>query len=283
MNIAFPALVLIALFLPGVIWRRAYFSLPKDSGDSLDQATLFSRLVQGIVISIPLHLLWLAIANCIGYWNGELGSEETLLQLLSLPQDSSEALSAMADNAGGILVYFISLYLGAFVLGRFCNLVARRRNWDVSTKWYHAMFPRLNEWYYLLTIDPLRTKPSPDIRILAPNIDELYLAVVLDVGGGPILYYGRLTDYFLKPAGQLDWFVLTNVVRRKFGADREPGKDHSSGGLGDDRFYPVEGTYVIIRCSDVSSINIECIRLELEEIPPQSATVPPGSEPLALD
>jgi hypothetical protein len=102
------------------------------------------------------------------------------------------------------------------------------------------------------------------------------IGAVVSLGGTAYLYTGVLVEYFLDDQGQLNRLVLTSAGRRPLSEDAlqasEPGPSdwlEIEGSLGegappavtDERFYPIEGDYFVLRYSEVLTLNVRYLDL----------------------
>jgi len=114
-------------------------------------------------------------------------------------------------------------------------------------------------WYYLFTG---YDRPMP------PN--GVAIGAVVSLGGIAYLYTGVLVEYFLDDQGQLNRLVLASAARRPLSDDAAEESEESPGGRirpapvgppGDERFYPIEGDYFVLRYSEVLTLNVRYLDL----------------------
>jgi hypothetical protein len=93
------------------------------------------------------------------------------------------------------------------------------------------------------------------------------IGAVVSLGGIAYLYTGVLVEYFLDDQGQLNRLVLASAARRPLSEDaveesEESLAEGSSRALpGDERFYPIEGDYFVLRYSEVLTLNVRYLDL----------------------
>ncbi|TFW16640.1 hypothetical protein E4L96_15965 [Massilia arenosa] len=109
-------------------------------------------------------------------------------------------------------------------------------------------------WYYLLTGADFKAGEKPDM---------VRVSAIVEVGKEPILYVGGLDDFFFAADGQLDRIVLQQVVRRPLSSDKPAAVSHCGNAeeAESGRFYPIDGDYLVIRYSDVKTLNVQFIKL----------------------
>jgi hypothetical protein len=79
------------------------------------------------------------------------------------------------------------------------------------------------------------------------------------------VYKGVVTDFFYDREGHLDRVYLIVAARRKLADDR---KGEAIGSAESEaRYYPIEGDYLVLRYSEMSTINIDYFFVVPEDIP----------------
>lgn len=257
MNLAFQALLLLLLILPGVLFQYAYFhgKLSKEVSLPFTFPAITGRTIKGLAIACGLHGLWLLVWTKVFCLPANL--KQVLYFLVGSHSDKTlleQALDATSASAGQVSLYFGALYAISAISGAAASFVVRQAGWD-------RKYPLLrfdNEWNYLFTGEVREFTADP--RALAP-ISGTYVSAVLEMGGQTYLYVGILVDYYFDRSGNLDRLLLRSAVRRNFAQDRQSpppeGFDASQGGMGAERFYVIDGDYVVIRYADVKNLNIK--------------------------
>lgn len=249
MNFALPAILTFLVVLPGFLFRSR---LKLAEQTSLDYSP-FGRVVgSGVAWALALHGAWLFVAYVLGW---TVRPEAFLGLLSSSPSLQTQAIAAVSASALRVTLYFVSLY--AFVLAVPTALRLAISHWrlDRAGAPLSSLF-RFYEapWYYLLTGADFDDPPG-----------GVSVAAVVNVGGQPYLYVGILVNFFFDPEGQLDRLVLESVARRPLSRDRSRGDDI----VADEsrRFYDIEGTYFVLRYSEIVTLNVKYFRLDVVDDP----------------
>ena len=253
MNVALPALVIFLLVLPGFVFRSRF---KRAERTALDYAP-FGRVVgEAVLWACLLHGLWL-----FGSWLflGETLRFDLLLGLLSSsPATQTGAIAGVGALAGPVARYFGTLLAACVVAPMLLRSLITWRRLDRLGHWL-APVARFHDapWYYLLTGADFEQEELPDL---------IKVAAVVDVAGQPVLYQGFLEDFYFTPDGALDRLVLQGVGRRPLSGDKSldaaPGDPAA-----EERFYPVEGDYFVLRYAEAITLNIQYLRLEEEAEP----------------
>lgn len=160
MNLAFPALCIVLLVLPGILFRRAYsrgalfFRATKGRNQAINKyptstLPLTEEIGVSLVWAIILHVIWLNLFTWIGSWswihNGFAPNYEQLLFLIYgdltvSPEQYECTLRFVASQHTILAYYFLSLYLFSAIAGRVCLWFVRILKLDLN--W---MFARLED------------------------------------------------------------------------------------------------------------------------------------------
>lgn len=267
MTVAFPALVIFLILLPGFIARSR---IKRVERQVLDYSPFGQVVSEAVVWAGSLHIVWVLLARC---FNGAEINVETVLQLLSTDAAvQGQALAHVAGQAGVVTVYFATLLAAAYLLPSGIRRVISARRLDRLGSRWSALFRFSGApWYYLLSGADFDAGHTPDF---------IAVSAVVNVAGAPYIYTGLLDEYFIDENGKLDRIVLQQVMRRPLAADRMP----ETGGRELERFYPVEGDYFVLRYSEAITLNIEYIQLKEEPLDPAASatSTQAGPSPHAL-
>ena len=245
MNLAFPAVLIVVLLLPGFLARYWY---RKGSWEYPIHVESFAEGVfKGVVSASVLHALWVFGTQRLG----ESVDFYAVLVLLSAGtgEDLKRALNAATAEPGKVFLYFFTLYVASPLIGWLCHYAVRHLRLDLK-------FPFLrydNDWHYVLTGEFLGFSDQRPTR----NIEVAFVQVslVTEVGGDPILVTGNLEEFFFDREGKLDRLVLSNAYRRSIRKDREDGAEQRALAK-DKRFYRIQGNYFVIPYAEIKNLNV---------------------------
>lgn len=247
MNVAFPALLVFLIILPGFIFRHSFRLSEKTI---IDQTPFAAASVKGLVIAAFLHLPWVVLAEQIGHpidYNA-------LLMLLSSPQRENalvETIRQAADSFNWIVFYFISLFLGAALFGLLLRSIVVKFKLDrnrfvgrfvkFDTPWYY-LFCGYNETF---------------------EVDGVVVSAIVEIDKTAYVYTGLLKEYFFAPDGTLDRLVIEMAMRRPLSKDKESDGDDIEERY--ERFYTIAGDYFVLRYAEIKTLNIEFLRVDTLE------------------
>lgn len=268
MNLAFPALLIFVLVLPGVILRYTYARGTWKWNSATSIQSLGDEIAYSVVIAGALHLLWGAIVS--PFVSIDLQSVLTLLAGTGAGtrDDFQAAISSATSHPYKVAWYFLSLYGASACLGYGAHSLVRWRHWDRKTR----LLRFKNDWHYLLSGEILEFAELP---YEAGKLDGVYLSAVVKHGGGDYLYRGIVADWTLDQGGELDRILLRLAHRRKLLEDREPGQERDPKDVNyerDSRYYDIEGQYFVLRYSETTTVNIEYLLLDPNPLPEPPAT-----------
>ena len=259
MNVAFSALLVFLLLFPGVLFRTYFKRAEKVV---LDIKPFGQAAIDAFLAAIVLDLVWYWLAVLV---TGTRADFATLFTLIA-GEKSAELESALARLSADPWhpgLFFGSLYAFAIVAAFLLRRVVTR--WRLDRRGAPlANFLRFDTpWYYLFTG---YDRPS------APN--GVAIGAVVSLGGTAYLYTGVLVEYFLDDQGQLNRLVLASAARRPLADDAlqddealTPEWAGSERGLGEsapaaeERFYPIEGDYFVLRYSEILTLNVRYLDL----------------------
>ena len=242
MNLAFPALCILLLALPGILFRKAFaraaLPMPLIPGTSQHRVNKYPVSIRpfteeiciSLVWTILLHVLWLLLWSLLGLLQ-YLPCFDNAVLVLHGPgspvlTNYPNALHQLAEMRVGIAAYFISLYAASFLLGRLSLWIVRDFNLDHS--W---MIVRLeDQWFYFLNGEIFRFSEFKQFFSgPVPKISGTYISLVVTQSDADYLYKGFLWDFHLDRDGGLDRLVLHHAIRAKF--DPPPGKAESKNAI----------------------------------------------------
>ena len=259
MNLAFPALFVLLLLLPGILlsysYRRGFFRRsPITLGPIKDE------IGRGIVLAVFVHL----VALCLSWLGG--GWVPKVEAFLAVFADIGEVTpDTTAEEITSGFWYLITTNAAALVVGLVGHSIVRY--WELDLQWERLRFN--NEWHYLFSGE---ARKFPRER--KAGVDFVFVSVVVEQGEDSILYWGFLSYYFFDRAGTLDKIVLTDAQRRFLHAESDRNPDESDEPEADatpdlppesDRYYSIRGEYFVIEYEGVQTLNVEYYQVLDEE------------------
>lgn len=261
MNIAFPALLIIGLILPGMVFRYTYARGSWGWTSPISFRSVSDELAYSAIFAVGLHFLWALGALSLGYSI----DFQSLLAFLTgnfgiRGENYARAIKSIAEHPGAIGGYFLTLYGAAAAAGRSSHWLIRKTGLDLKTQ----VFRFKNEWFYLLTGEALSfrgvaTDPRP--------IDGVFLSAVVDHGKESYLYRGIVEDWSFDAGGQLESLRLSLAHRRKLDDDRRESPPAMVGSYvpPDDRYYEIRGDLLALRYSEIKTLNLDYFTLADDE------------------
>lgn len=289
MNLALPALVVFAIFLPGIIYRRN----STLAGPFRRERSFTDEVLDAAVATAVVHLPLMAIISLFHPFGLEVNLRAVATLLINKPPNAvaaNETIAALVDNPSAIAVYFLTACGFAKALARF------HRAWVLSGDGPGTLMPtqfqdepnarRWAEWEGLFAVDGMTgfakqqsrlgrmarclrlvvggAQPQPTSDVIA------FVAVVVEFGREPYLYIGLLEGVRFSDDGTLDRIELTNAYRRKLDAEVSPAEQRVQPPreLRDDPlegFYRVNGRRLILRSDEFKTMNIDYFGVEVIE------------------
>ena len=245
MNIAFSAVLILLLALPGVIFQKA----SSLAGRFRAQRSIHDELVQSVGAAAIAHAIWIPFFNLCGWFFsirvdlnaaarlllGQYGQQGSLLQ---------ETVQAVVGYPYFILLYFISIcfcchwagmswrkFLQSQTEGPIADFLKNEPNALRFQEWLSELFPGR------------RGTAIDDLQIDVDDAITVLLSTICTFGGIPYLYVGFLAGVQWDDHGDPERFGLSDVLRRKLSEDETP-RNKSEDALPHeeltDRWYPVK-------------------------------------------
>ncbi len=267
MNIAFSAVLIVLLVLPGVIFNKCR----SVSGRFRSQHQIVDELFPSLGAAAVAHFIWVLGCWLLSGWTGLYVDTEAVLLLvagqLGRHKDSVDAIEAVSKHPFAVSLYFSSLLLACFYAGRLHKWFRLRRHGQVNALRVfsaedESQARRFAEWAETLPVD-----------IPQSGITRIIIVASVVIGSKSYLYAGLLKKVFWdESTGEPEWFQLCSTLRRDILDDKPPEKSS-------EKWYDVEGESFMIRFSTIDTLNLIYSALEEsntvdEPMPPSNTNLP---------
>lgn len=263
MNIAFSAVLIFTLLLPGLIFLSAYQNgigswVSPDGGDSLG-----GNIASALISSAALHLVWTGLVARLGH---PVDFQSVLVLLTGYSDEKSHlfasAIESAARSGQQAAFYFLTLYLAAAALGFFAHWIVIRYGFDANM----PILRFRNHWTYLLS-GRLSCFSELQQNFDGQPVSGVFATAVIRHEEGSYLYRGLVVDWVCKSNGELDRIIIEYTQRRRLDNDRRPRRirapsDHYL--RMDKRYYSLHGNYCAMKYSDMITLNIEYVFVDLD-------------------
>lgn len=255
MSIAVSSLILFFLLIPGLAFRRTYFS--EEFSKQYVKESFFGIFISSFVPSIFFHFFGFLI---FGYYCNIIKLDVFFDILQSKP--SLTSIENISESFNWILIYNVGLFVFSSISGAFLKNLVRTKKLDRKYKFLRYQ----NQWHYILTgefFDFPRANIDLD-KSSVEDIEFVFVDALIEVNGTSYLYDGILVDYELSNDGGLDFIIIKNAERRKLEADRELD-DNGKRIDNIDSYYPISRHLLILKYSEIKNINFSYYKLEEEK------------------
>lgn len=247
MNVAFQAVLIFLLVVPGIIIRYTY--AVGLLGRPRAPSAVSEEVVYSVVLACLVHALTAPIAGC--FQGVDLRALAALL-LGEYGKDSRlfpRVIDALTAHPYLTLSYLISTYVIAAVFGLVGHGLVR---WQRLDRRYRVLrFD--NPWHYLFTGE-VRDFDMPAGAKTSEVPAFVWVNCVAVLGSVPYLYSGVLSEYFFDRSGDLEQIVLRGAARRRIGEEKIVEEKGESA-----RFYPVDADYVSLKYSSIQNLSVEFV------------------------
>ena len=249
MNIAFGALVLLILLLPGLVFRVAYLNV-RYSGKSF-RSTIVDETLLAVAPALILQIIGFEVVENILRHPVSL---ITIYQLI-ISSGNFSHFDIVEKSLGSFLLYNLLLGTAAYFLG----VGARKLIQHYKIQYKYPLFRFQNDWYHILKGTILSFQGNAQDM---EEIDYVWVDVMLESKEGTFIYSGILKDFFLSKDEGLDRIYLTNVRRRRMSDDLADTDDTAETSESDSlleldkRYYYMPGDFFIIPYSQIKNLNV---------------------------
>lgn len=254
MSIALSTLVLFFLLIPGVLFRRLYYT--EEFSRQYFKETFSAVFIATIVPSLLFQVIWYFLSKLIGF-----EVDLTILGDLVSREPKQGTFENIMLHSGSILWYNVSMFLVAGLSGYFLKKLVRSRHWDRSFKFFRFQ----NSWHYILKGE-FFDFPRAQFTLVEDTVEDIefvFVDAVVEIGGESYLYDGILVDYNLSHDGGLETISLSNTKRRRLFDDstiNSTGKKEDNS----NKYYPITGHILVLKYSEIKNLNFKYLRLDLD-------------------
>jgi hypothetical protein len=249
-NFATPALILLLLALPGVIFRWAYLRGCWES-HPFKRTSIAEEIGYSAAISVALHVCAIGVLSTFR-WRFDI---EAMLSLLFGPAAGNPAfessLRVTADSFYLVLLYLAVLYICAWLGGHGLHRAVRFGRIDIQSRTLRFNHP----WHYLFTGEILDFDrmhgPFP-----SSSIECAFVAALLEQGDELHLYRGTLGEVHYDKDGELHRLILEYPQRAKL-SDVESEEGQGEQGDVEKVFHQINGRYFVLFAAEIKNINIQ--------------------------
>lgn len=243
MNIAITTIILAILLLPGIVFRRFYYT--EEFSKQYQRKNFFELFFSSLIPSLLFHSIWYFLIQTFGY-----NIDFTTIGYL-FSKNSDIAYSNIDNYFPQIILYHLSIILFAAFIGFFSKKIIRYYRIDRKIKFFRFS----NSWHYLFSGEFFDfPRAAFNIKEDIDQIEYFYVDVVVETNYGTLLYEGFLVDYELDDFGELNYITLKETQRRLLENDNSNDK------------YDIPGHIIIIPYSSIKNINLTFLKLDIEEI-----------------
>ncbi len=240
MEIAIGALVIIVLLLPGISFRKGYFS--EEFSNQYTIKDFFQLFVNTFIPSVILYLLSLPIISIIGYSY----NIKVLIGLVSSNDNLFEkSLEHVYNTQTEILVFQLVINIISFIIGYWLKNFFIKKSIDSKFEFFRYK----NIWHYVLSAKFIDFERS-QIQLYSDNVEDVditFVDALVSVGNKVFIYNGMLVDYQLASEGNLDFLIVKDVQRKQI--DKKKFKD-------------VNGHVVVLKYENIINLNLTFIEAE---------------------
>lgn len=242
MEIALGGIILLIILLPGISFRKGYFS--EEFSNQYTIKDFFNLFVNTLFPSLIIYTIALPVIYYI--FDGYFYNFKALLGILSSNDRLVEnSINQIDEFKYEIIVFQATVNLISFGVGLRLRDLILYYSTDAKSKFFRYK----NIWHYLLTGKFILFKRS-QIKLNRDNvrdIDITYINTLVQVGENVFNYTGILVDYELSENGNLDLIYVKDSQRKP--VDELEYKD-------------INGHTLILKYENIINLNLIFIQTE---------------------
>lgn len=258
-QVAGVALLLLIAFLPGLSFRRTYFTGPFSK--QYKRENLNSLLVAAFIPALGIQLFGRLTSD----WFKTRWFYDFISERLFGSEHATEIITALPvyPIRAAVLQQILLILIGG-ISGAFARSIVRKFHLDLKYK----LFRFDNLWQYIFYGEIFSFPEVPNFKEEKGSLgigggDAVAVDLLLSAGGELYLYKGELFDYHLAANNRIDYLILSDVSRRKLSSDpKDLGKAADEvESTKSDRFYSIPGDMLVFRGEDIINVNVRFPRL----------------------
>lgn len=243
MDIAIGGIVLLVILLPGISFRKGYFS--EEFSNQYTIRDFFQLFINTLFPSLIAYILFLPI---IYFLFGYFYSLNAFLGILSSNEDLIEQSIKQIDKFKfEIIIFQMVINLTAFIVGYQIKNLILKNSYDALNKFLRYK----NVWHYLLSAKFFLFRRSQiELRNnTIEDIDITFIDALLNIGNDNCIYTGVLVDYELSTDGSLDLLYIKNAQRKFVNIDN------------DTNYKDIDGHVIILKYEHIINLNLSFIQV----------------------
>lgn len=247
MEIALGGLIILVILLPGISFRKGYFS--QEFTHQYTIRDFFQLFINTLFPSLIAYSVYLPIIYTFGYFY----DFKTLLGILSSNEDLvKHSIEAIDSYKFEIILFQVIINSSLFFVGFKLRDFVLSNSYDAKNKFLRYK----NIWHYLLSAKFILFERS-QIELTKDKVDDVditYIDALQVVGAESFIYTGILVDYELSNEGSLDLLYIKNAQRKNINSG-EPVEPIS-----------INGHALILKYEHIINLNLSFIQvIELED------------------
>lgn len=255
MSIALSTLVLFFLLVPGIAFRRFYYS--EEFSREYFKETFFAVFIATIIPSLFFQFLWYQSVKVFGFY-----VDLSVFGDLISSKPSNTTFKNIEKNSLNVLVYNLTMFLTAGFTGYISKQIVRKYKLDRR----HKFFRFQNSWHYILKgefFDFPRAEIVLDIDKVE-DIEFVFVDVIVEINNASYIYDGVLVDYELSSNGGLDTISIANAQRRNLSDDAKYSKKGTKKD-NSEKYYSIDGHILVLKYCEIKNLNFIYYTLEYED------------------
>lgn len=243
MEIAIGSIILLVILLPGISFRKGYFS--EEFSNQYTIRDFFQLFINTLFPSLLAYIIFLPIIYFLfGYYYslrvflGILSSNENLVE---------QSIHQIDEFKFEIILFQVLINSTSFIAGYQIKNLILKNSYDAINKFFRYK----NIWHYLLSAKFILFKRSQiELRNNSiKDIDITFIDALLNLGEDNCIYTGVLVDYELSSEGSLDLLYIKNAQRKFINRNNQSN------------YKDIDGHIIILKYENIINLNLSFIQV----------------------
>ncbi len=246
MNLALSTFLIFVFLLPGIFFRRFYFS--KQFSNEYFKETIIGVFLDSLIPCLIMQSIWFYVIQIFGY-----KIDLAIMGCLVSKKTTPLLFKNIQNNTFNILLYHVTLLIFSSLSGYFLRKIVRQYKLDRRLN----LFRFKNRWHYILTGEFFDFPGTAyDLEENQKEIDIIFIDALIETNEGSIIYEGIFLNYELSGESGLDTLTLKNVRRRYLRDDCSNKKS---------KYHNIPGHNFTLKYSEIINLNFSYYKLDFNK------------------
>lgn len=254
MNIALSTLIILVYALPGLLYRKSYYS--SEFSTNYKRTNFQNEIIGAIVPSIFIHSFFRYLILKYSFFDFDFNIIGFLVSGISDPSKVQLCFSNIGNYHAEIIEYLFAVILFSVILGYLTRKIVIELDLDI----FFETLRFQNHWYYFFSGRYQNIQKGFRSH---KKIELIVVDVLVKIEGENVLYKGFANAFFMSKEGGLDSIVIKYPSKKEFNSNIETSSVNNNLAVSSDEieidstdgFVEIPSDYLILDYSQIININ----------------------------